>query len=948
MFLPIVLSLCMVQFGAFAATARGNARGANNTSDNSASAAAPVAARAATRNTVKNTNAAPAQPAAAQPVAARAGNRQKVVSNPSASAGQPMAARAGATQKVINNGTKVATATSNTVISQECQDAFYGCMDSFCMIDNVSGGRCQCSDRHEELVGVMDEIAKLDEQSYIMATEGVERIQMGEAEADIMARAKATAEKVSSQDKEENKKKARTLDLSAWNNSVFSEETAFDEVDNSALNDAMNKTGAALYNSAAKLCVAQMPTQCSGSLNMLQSVYAQKIKSDCVAFENSLKQQKIASTQKLQTAQKALRDAALDEYKNQNKYATTGECVVAFTQCMQTTAGCGNDYTSCVTLAAKENVANNKNGQKAKQTTIKSAVAGANITLAATTMEALLAKKEICRSVTKQCVNSNKNDEVWTMFLRNAAPALKSAEEIAEQDLRMNCIPSLAECFQKACKSNIDPKDADGSYDMCLSNPATYKSLCKVQLEPCLAATGGTYEKPTESSLWNGLLAALNAMKVDACTTEVKSCLTADTACGEDYSGCVGLDSEAILNICPVEKLTACQKDSNYEDAAAIKAYVARVAQGIALNIDNSMLTTCQNAVNTAMINACGSKDECAKMALDKNIGATTLDYKVCQVIVGNDRSGKQTLTVNKGACKDDSSLITKEEMGLATLSATDKQTIGSIYSGEKTWGFGIITIFGGFGGGDTAKQTKINYIDKSEYSVKPGETIMYTPMIFGQIDWGTSLGTNATYDSTTGIFTNKLDESDSNYEFVQNVVESLNTSMKRVISSIESDAKVQYCMTGREVQGFSEAKSINSKDSKARFPNLTDSIRQIIANQVLTTAMDNYNNKMAEFESKRDKDYANISSKYAEVAAENDEKQLQQRLATNCNALNRDNSDWNYKETVTAVYNESSRTCTKTSKTQKCKTTKNASNPGKRYCQTWDEAKETTEQLQM
>ena len=941
MFLPIVLSLCMVQFGAFAATARGNARETNNAPDNSAPAAAPVSARAATRNVVKTTNAAPAQPAA---TAARAANRQKVVSNPSAS-GQPMAARAGSTQKVINNGTKVATATSNTVISQECQDAFYGCMDSFCMIDNASGGRCQCSDRNDELLKVMDEIAKLDEQTYIMATEGVERIQMGEAEEEIMARAKATAEKVSEKDKsEENKKKARTLDLSSWNTSIFDEDDGvFDaaNLNSSALSDAMNKSGAELYNSAAKLCVAQMPTQCSGSLNMLQSVYAQKIKSDCVAFENSLKQQKIASTQKLQTAQKALRDAALEEYKNQNKYATTGECVIAFTQCMQTTAECGTDYTGCVTLAAKENVANNKSGQKAKQTTIKGSVA--DITLAATTMEALLSKKEICRYVTKQCVNSNKNDEVWTAFLRNAAPALKSAEEIAEQDLRMNCIPSLAECFQKACKSNIDPKDADGSYDMCLSNPATYKSLCKVQLEPCLAATGGTYENPTSSSLWNGLLAALNAMKVDACTTEIKNCLTADTACGEDYSGCVGLDSETILGICPVEKLTACQEDNNYKDENAIKDYVSRVAQGIALNIDNSMLTTCQNAVNTAMINACGSKDECAKMALDKNIGATTLDYKVCQVIVGND-SGKQTLTVNTAACKDDSSMITKEEMGLATLSATDKRTIGSIYSGAKSWGFAILAL--GIGGGDTATQTKINYIDKSEYSVKPGETIMYTPMIFGQIDWGTSLG--ATSDYANGIFTNELESADSNYKFVQNVVDSLNTSMKRVITSIESDAKVQYCMTGRKVQGFSEDKSIGTEEDKARFPNLTDSIRQIIANQVLTTAMDNYNNKMAELESKRDKDYANISSKYAEVAAENDEKQLQQRLATNCNALNKDNSDWNYKETVTAVYNEASRTCTKTTRTQKCKTTKYASNPGKRYCKTWDEAKETTEQLQM
>ena len=128
--------------------------------------------------------------------------------------------------------------------------------------------------------------------------------------------------------------------------------------------------------------------------------------------------------------------------------------MVAFTQCMQTTAECGNDYTGCVTLAAKENVANNTNGTKAKQTIIKGVVSGADITLAATTMEALLSKKVICESVTKQCVNSNKNDEVWSTFLRNAAPALKSA----------NIGISMGSGTDKKCRRNCRTKIKNGLY----------------------------------------------------------------------------------------------------------------------------------------------------------------------------------------------------------------------------------------------------------------------------------------------------------------------------------------------------------------------------------------------------------------------------------------------------------------------------------------------------
>ena len=380
-----------------------------------------------------------------------------------------------ATKKALAMGTKVSTAKENTAVSQECQDAYYGCMDAFCMLDNAAGGRCQCSDRVVELDAVMDEIMRIDEQSMRIATEGVEQVQMGEYADQITSRAKSIESgiKVSKESK-----KATTLsktpslslatssfDLSAWSNSnIFDDEEETEpEVDNSinisAVEDLAGKLGDDLQKSAARVCTAQIPKECKASSALLQMAYVSKVKSDCIGYENALKQQKSASQQKLLTAQKAVRDAVLTDVREKNKYATAGECALAFTECMQTTAGCGSDYTGCVTLAASENVRNNKSGSRAKQTKIKGVVSGADITLAATTMESLLAKKEICASVTRQCVNANKNDAVWDIFLRNAAPALKSAELIAEQNLRSNCIPTVAECFRNACKSKFGEND---------------------------------------------------------------------------------------------------------------------------------------------------------------------------------------------------------------------------------------------------------------------------------------------------------------------------------------------------------------------------------------------------------------------------------------------------------------------------------------------------------
>ncbi|MBQ3785389.1 MAG: hypothetical protein II843_03270 [Alphaproteobacteria bacterium] len=588
MFFAIVLSLCVADSGVLAAAAR--------------SAAQDVAGRVVTRNAVQSS----------------ATNSPTVV------------ARA-AMQKALNTGTKVAAATTNTAVPQECQDAFYGCMDAFCMLDNASGGRCQCSDRITELDQVLEDILKLDDQTYLMATEGVERIQMGDAADAVISRAKAAGDSVVVKDTAAAKRQKRTLDLSMWNNNIFTvdDENLFDDVDGADLVTTFaDKKGDSLYTASAKMCASQITDYCRGYSSMLQLVYAQKIKSDCTAYENSLRAQKIQSQQKLLSAEKALRDAALDEYQNQNKYATLGECTIAFTECMQTTAGCGKDYTGCVTLAAAENVRNNTAGSIAKQTKIKGAIKGADISLAVSTMNQLIYKKPMCESVTKQCINANKNDAVWESFLRNAAPALKSAELVAEQNLRSSCLPNLAECFKNGCRERFSSDE--GSYDACLSNPEIYKSLCKVQLEPCLEATGGTYDRPTDSSLWNSLIALLNAMKVDACTAEIKSCLV--ERCGDDYSECIGLTVEAVGDLCPYQKLTACMTSATYSDADAVRDYVAEIAQGLALQVNNALASACQNAVNEAMINVCGDTESCESAVVDLSSLASVIRPRACTI----------------------------------------------------------------------------------------------------------------------------------------------------------------------------------------------------------------------------------------------------------------------------------------------------------------------------
>ncbi|MCQ2562128.1 MAG: hypothetical protein MJ158_00710 [Alphaproteobacteria bacterium] len=745
--------------------------------------------------------------------------------------------KSGSSQSVVQNGTKIASATTNNLVDSECSDSFFGCMDAFCIVDNVSGGRCQCSSAFAPLNDTLNEIMKMDEESYAIATYGVDHIEMGEAADEVISASDkafkkaikdANDESVVEEKKSDtkNKKKGR-VDLSAWN-TTFSDdkddeenEISFDD------DDIFGKSGEDLRQSAQTMCLEQTPEKCKKSHDMLKMLYTQKIKSDCAAFENSLKQQKMASLEKLDTAKHAVVDAALTEYQESNKY-DLGQCMVEFTKCMQTTAGCGEDWTGCVKLAAAENMKSNTSAVLAEQATIRGELS--SITLAASTMDTMLSKKPICEHVTKQCMSVK--DNVWDAFLKDIAPSLKTAELNAESDMRTSCLTNISQCYIKACKENMDPNDENGSYDMCLSRPENYKSFCKVELEPCLNATGGTYDSPDTSTLWAGVLAKLSAMRVDACTDEFKQCIQDKDRCGEDYSQCIGLDNEDVADICPAEKLTACYKEYNGQ-TESVRDTLIKVAQGILLNVDNNMLTTCQKAVEEAMVKVCGDSENCNNLILANGSGSRSMEIKYCEVT--EDDEGK----IHYTNCRDNVDAISDTELGKITLD-----------------------INGG-----------TNEHDRH----------YFTGVINGQIGWEyITLNENSTamidIDKYMTEMTKAYDMDDKTKAKVKTEIEDLTNSINIALDTLESDPKIQYCTTGRQVAGLNIGKKQQTigHDGNARFPNLTQQSRLIIASAALKQAMKNYYTKYDEYSEEIAMETTRLAKRMQEVKLI---KQMKDRL---------------------------------------------------------------------
>ena len=685
-----------------------------------------------------------------------------------------LGARGTVKKNAIDFGTKVEATIE--MKSSSCTEKYAVCMDAGCVIDNDSGGRCQCSNRIKDLNKEFAKLRKKDSQTAALATSGKDIVEMGEYEDEL---------------------------LGVGSDAEYGEETDF---------ASSGSIGDKLRAEMHDLCMEKMP-ECKSQLTLITNLYSQKIKSDCAAFENALTVKNQEAKDRRADAKKAVRGAALEQYQASNKY-DLGQCVVEFGKCMQTTAECGEDWTGCVANLGTAKMYNDVISQ------VPIVGPNSSVMIAKSTMEVLESKKIICESITKQCVSVK--DQVWDAFLKNAIADIKSAELKAESNSRTSCLTNISNCFLKACKDNIDSKNPD-SYDLCLTHPETIKNLCKVEMEPCLAATGGSYDIPEESTLWPSVLAKLAAMRVDSCTTELKDCLQSEDRCGKDYSQCIGLDTNIIMRMCPYDKLVGCQKVYGKEKILAdddIYDEVARIVDGIVLNVDNEMLNTCEAAVETAMTKVCGDAESCAAYAVGESLGANSLRYNICQW----SSNGPDTTEGFKWFdCRASVDQISDWELGRA----------------------------------ENAKREDDGY-------VKP-----FAGVISGVIRWESLQINDDGYIDIDGYIKALEKEKITEEEKVRvrSELDQMQADINRVIDSVETDQWVSFCTTGRKVDGVTDKFANNA----VRFPKLSNTIRRQLATAALTQAKTNYYKKYDELTDRMAQDGVKIYERIARNIDENE-----------------------------------------------------------------------------
>ena len=652
-------------------------------------------------------------------------------------------------QSAIQTGTKVRTKVEvSGLYDQECYDAYYGCMDSFCIADNESGGSCTCSDVNAEYEKELLEIKGVLDEAERIRTVEVEKVQAG-ANADIIF-----GDGKREYDEDGNivdlDKKAKKDDLlSLWDTSFEEEEDEEEEEF-----DISELTGNALYDAAQELCQEQIPEKCNKDFAFLTQVYKRQITSDCKGFQNSITQKRAEADAALASAEADVRSALKDSLNAANKY-DLGTCMVEFKKCMMTDDACGKDWMGCVSTIANANmqgitessVFDEANMKKSAQKAFDGSAYG----IAASTMEGLDSKRIICERVLNQCVAVR--DQVWPAFLRESAPTIKVAELNAESKVRQSCLTNISNCIQKACKDDIVGKGVD-TMDACLSRPDMARSFCKVELEPC---------EKMEPQIWSYVTDKLAAMRVDACTEEVKACFTNENRCGKNFENCIGMDYEYIHDICPIDTLVVCKQGNPNFSMSDLDSML----MGLYLNVDNSALDNCQALVDAKMTEVCGSLTDCNRFASDEVIGTNSL------------RSVKDG----------------------TTFRVTGMISFGSIKMGDAT---GIKEGKTTLGPGEIGVADYIEQIKEKNKNVKNADAVIAT---------------------------------------IEDELNNIAGTINRTIAMIEQDPEIQYCVAGRSLKNITG----NDEMTEARFPNLLNSIKTMIAVSALRQAQDNYNKKFTE-----------------------------------------------------------------------------------------------------
>ncbi len=401
-----------------------------------------------------------------------------------------------------------------------CRESYATCMDQFCANANDKYRRCFCSERFTEFRDMEDAIdqAKILLQNF----ENNNLNAVDKTAAEVNAMYSATAGEAAMKNdtsasasllseigdllsgKKKSTKKSSTsgtsmgvlsLDFSSDIGDIWSG-GGFGNSGSAFSNGGVDLTtleGKELYNKSNSQCVAMISDQCENdaTLTMAKSAYSIMITQDCNAYAKKIDASKQTAMATVRQAEKMLRDARLEEYRNHNSQ-DVNDCLDQVRTALLSDTACGKGYYKCLDYSgAYVNISNGEPIYSPRLFQLEYMIkldGGADILSANPEFNDFLEKRKMfatqaldtCRDISKT---------VWDEFKRTAIIEIAQAQAAKVEEVRSNCVSTMRECYDKQSGAL---KDFDQTTSQQAGALAAYasKAMCKEKVVACAALYG--------------------------------------------------------------------------------------------------------------------------------------------------------------------------------------------------------------------------------------------------------------------------------------------------------------------------------------------------------------------------------------------------------------------------------------------------------------------------
>ena len=416
-------------------------------------------------------------------------------------------ARATTTKNVrATKTTNVATNTFN-IEQNECQDAYFACMDQFCALSNDNYRRCICSSRIETIQARERALNQTVNQIQDFKALNIQAILKTPEEVKAMLTASDGELKYTNtrDDSASSKKLAAISDvLSGTRTNALSTAGKLDiggdikqiwnTTDLISGSNIANLTGESLYNAVHTQCSELVANQCPSQqiLNMVTTAYGMYIENDCTLILSNLDKQAINANTAVRETNREMNVARLENYDAHNS-AAINDCIASVRADLTADTACGTDYVHCLDLTGLYlNRANGAPIYSANFYKLNEQVSLSGDVLTNQTNTKLVAelnrKKKFAEHTLETCRDIA--DSVWDEFMRQAITEIYQGQQSKIRQVKDECMDVVNTCYDEKTKqlrdySNIEEQMLLGDR-LVLS-----EKMCQEKLTTCSNLYGG-------------------------------------------------------------------------------------------------------------------------------------------------------------------------------------------------------------------------------------------------------------------------------------------------------------------------------------------------------------------------------------------------------------------------------------------------------------------------